>query len=547
MIAHGAPWYRRYSSLSVSVKFTLILGLILAVLSICSSYLIVGLERTALNETLVSSVEVVKQITEEQFNRTQASVKFNAGQLSKLLAAIAPQPIAEFDLSLLSQYATMAVEDPDITYVAFLNSDNKPFAVAGDQSAAETMLERDIIHEEITLGRVIIGYSYQRANEMLTAINKQKDAHLKGMEAAQERALNTSILSTLGMFATSTVIAIIGMIFLVRIVITAPLTRVVEASRLLADGDLGVRVENANQDELGVLSNAFNEMAQKFHDVIFKLTDTTSRLADSAEHMATITQQTSQGVRHQQADTETVATAMNEMTATVQEVANNASRASSYAGDASGQANDGKAVVGETIQAIGLLAQKVEDAARVIKELEKHSVSIGTVIDVIKSIAEQTNLLALNAAIEAARAGEQGRGFAVVADEVRNLAQRTQESTAEIQQIIERVQSGAGESVSVMLEGQESAKRSVELASRAGEALDSITEAVASITDMTIQIASAVEQQSSVTEEMSRNIVTISNVASETASGSEQTAAESVALAKLSRELGDIVTQFKIQ
>ncbi len=546
MNVHGVPWYRHYRSLGVSVKFTLILGLILAVLTTFSGYLIVGLERKALNATLISSVEVVKQITEEQFSRTQASVKFNAGQLSKLLAAIAPQPIAEFDLSLLAQYATMAVEDPDITYVAFLNNDGKPFAVAGDKASAETLLDKEVVHEDITLGRVIIGYSYQRANEMLAAINKKKDAHLANMREAQEAALTTSIWSTVAMFVTSTIAAIIGMIFLVRVVITTPLSRVVDASRRLADGDLKVRVENNHQDELGVLSSAFNEMAQRFHDVIFKLTDTTSKLADSAEHMAAITQQTSQGVRLQQTDTETVATAMSEMTATVQEVASNASRASSYAGDASSQANDGKRVVRETIEAIDSLAQKVEDAAGVIQDLEKHTVSIGTVIDVIKSIAEQTNLLALNAAIEAARAGEQGRGFAVVADEVRNLAQRTQESTAEIQQIIERVQSGAGESVSVMLKGQESAKLSVELASRAGTALDSITAAVASITDMTIQIASAVEQQSSVTEEMNRNIVTISNVASETAKGSEQTAQESEALAKLSHELGDMVLLFKI-
>jgi methyl-accepting chemotaxis protein len=524
----------------------LILGLILAVLTAISGYLIVGQERKALNQTLVSSTDVVKQISEEQFSRTQATVKFNANQLSKLLAAIAPQPIAEFDLSLLAQYAEMAVEDPDIAYVAFLNTDAKPFAVAGDKAAAETLLTKPVIHEDITLGSVIVGYNFNRANTMMTAINKKTDDHLGVIRASQESALNTSMLSTVAMFATSTLVAIIGMLFLVKVVITRPLSRVVEASRALAEGKLNTRVESTSEDELGQLSMAFNEMAQKFHDIIVKLIDSTSRLADSAEHMATITEQTSQGVRNQQTDTETVATAMSEMTATVQEVASNASRASAHAGDAREQANNGKAVVGETITAIGSLAEKVENAADVIKELEKHTVSIGTVIDVIKSIAEQTNLLALNAAIEAARAGEQGRGFAVVADEVRNLAQRTQESTAEIQQIIERVQSGAGQSVSVMLEGQESAAQSVELASRAGASLDSITEAVAAITDMTIQIASAVEQQSSVTEEMNRNIVTINNVACETAQASEQTAAESDTLAKLSRELGQIVQQFRI-
>ena len=532
--------------LKVSVKFTLLLGLILAVLTTLSGYVIIGQERKALSETSSSSMDVVKQITDEQFSRTKASVEFNADQLSKLLAAIAPQPIAEFDLSLLSQYAEMAVEDPDIVYVVFLNNDGKPFAVAGDESLSENQLNKPVIHEGMNLGSVIVGYNFNRANEMLEVINKKQQIHLKQMKLAEEQALNNSVLSTIVMFTISTVIAIAGILMLVKIVITTPLSKVVDASRSLANGDLNTRVQVVSQDELGMLGDAFNKMAQEFHDIIVKLIDTTGKLSGSAEHMATITEQTSQGVRHQQADTETVATAMSEMSATVQEVAVNASNASSYAEDANKQAHDGKVVVAQTIDAIRTLAERVEHAADVIKDLEKHSVSIGTVIDVIKSIAEQTNLLALNAAIEAARAGEQGRGFAVVADEVRNLAQRTQESTAEIQEIIERVQAGAGQSASVMLEGQDSAGKSVELASNAGTALDSITDAVSSITEMTIQIAGAVEEQSSVTEEMSRNIVTINNVASETANASEETAAESEVLAKLSRELEQMVQQFKI-
>ncbi|MCG8429208.1 MAG: methyl-accepting chemotaxis protein [Chromatiales bacterium] len=546
MNASGESRFSQFNRLGVTFKFTAILGVILAILSALSGYMIVLMEQKALDETLVASVEVVEQISQEQFDRTKESVQFNAGQLSKLLAAIAPQPIAEFDLSLLSQYASMALADPDIYYVAFLNTNGKSFAAAGDKSAAETILTKKVIHEEIELGLVEVGYGFQRANDQLAAINAKKDANLNAMKTAQTKALKTSILSTVIMFTISTAVAILVLVFLVKLVITNPLSRVVKAAHSLSQGDLNTRVKYSSKDELGVLSDAFNDMAQRFNKIILKLIETTSKLASSAEHMAAVTEQTSEGARHQQTETEMVATAMNEMSATVQEVSSNAGQAATHANDARGQATAGKNVVGQTITAIESLATKVENAANVIQELEQHTVSIGTVIDVIKGIAEQTNLLALNAAIEAARAGEQGRGFAVVADEVRNLAQRTQVSTSEIQEIIERVQSGAEQAVKVMQEGQDAVQESVEYASQAGSSLDGINAAVASITDMTAQIANAVKEQSSVTEEMNRNIVTISSVASETTHGAAQTAAESEQLAKLGHDLGAIVQQFKV-
>ena len=545
-ISNTNPLLRQYFKLSLAAKFALPLGIIFALLITISGYIIVNLERTALNDTLLFSVDVVNQISEEQLAHTIDSVKFSANQLSKLLAAIAPQPIAEFDLTLLTQYAEMSVEDPDIVYIAFLNTEKKPFARAGNESEAEKLITRPVITEDLELGSVIVGYSFKRAKELQAGISKKQNSYLDSMKVAQQDSVHTSIVSSIAMFVTTIISAIIVMILLIRVIVTTPLSKMVQASRSLADGDLKVCVENTGPDELGQLGIAFNEMAQRFHEIILTLIESTSRLSESAAHMSTITQQTSSGARSQKTDTNAVASAMTEMSATVQEVSSNASYASNFAGDANTQASEGKAVVSETIESIGLLAKKVEDASQVILQLEKHSVNIGMVIDVIRTIAEQTNLLALNAAIEAARAGEQGRGFAVVADEVRSLAQRTQTSVAEIEKMIESVQKGARESVSVMLEGQESANASVQLASQAGMSLDSITQAIASISDMTVQIANAVREQSIVTEDMNIKIVKINDVASETAIGAEQTASESEKLAAISRELGKVVQQFKV-
>jgi methyl-accepting chemotaxis protein len=237
---------------------------------------------------------------------------------------------------------------------------------------------------------------------------------------------------------------------------------------------------------------------------------------------------------------------MNQMTATVQEVASHAARAAESARQADEEAQDGKRIMQQTLNAMDTLANEVENAAGVIHSLEKESEEIGSVLDVIRGIAEQTNLLALNAAIEAARAGEQGRGFAVVADEVRTLASRTQASTQEIQNMIERLQAGANNAVKAMEAGQTQARKGVEQASLAGASLETITQSVTTISDMNMQIASAAEEQSSVADEINRNIATISQSADNTAHGSQQTAIAGDELARLAAELRELVGHFKV-
>ncbi len=351
----------------------------------------------------------------------------------------------------------------------------------------------------------------------------------------------------LGLAILGVVIGALGGVLMIALV-TRPLCNTVNAMQDIAhgEGDLTRRLKVRGKDEIAALSEAFNNFVEKVQNMVRQVAGSTSQLAAAAEEMSLVTNETSSGVQRQRSETEQVATAMNEMTATVQEVANHAESAAEAAVQADNQAKEGGEVVQGTITAIERLADEVEKAAGVIHRLEQDSDEIGSVLEVIRGIAEQTNLLALNAAIEAARAGEQGRGFAVVADEVRSLASRTQASTEEIQQMIERLQSGARDAVNVMEEGRSMAKNSVEQAAHAGESLHSITTAVNEITTMNTQIAEAARQQEQVAEEINQNVSNISLVAEETDNGTTQLASASSDLARLSGELQSLVATFKI-
>jgi methyl-accepting chemotaxis protein len=331
-------------------------------------------------------------------------------------------------------------------------------------------------------------------------------------------------------------------------VIIAPLHTALEAMGDIVggEGDLTRRLDDSSKDEIGQLANGFNLFASMVHHIIREIVGYTEQLAQSADRLSVITEETSRGADRQQHQTDEVVAAVNELAATGQEVARNTSAAADAAQNADIAAGEGRAVVGQTIDAIDGLASEVNSATEVIHRLEADSEAIGGVLDVIRGIAEQTNLLALNAAIEAARAGEQGRGFAVVADEVRTLASRTQESTAEIQTMIERLQSGSQEAVKVMDHSKDHANRTVEQAAAAGSALESISEAVNIINQMNIQIATAAEEQNAVAENINQAVVNISDVTEQTAAGAQQTASASNELNELAEHLSGIIQQFKV-
>ncbi|MDP9940212.1 methyl-accepting chemotaxis protein [Ectopseudomonas alcaliphila] len=332
------------------------------------------------------------------------------------------------------------------------------------------------------------------------------------------------------------------------LLVTRPLHSLLHRIEQIADGDgdLRVRLDVLSRDELGKLSHAFNRFLDKLQPLIKEVGRVTGEVADSAQSLAGMAAANDRLISSEHAAVDQVSTAATEMSAAVHEVARNAQNAADAARSAEVQSREGAEVVGATIHSIRQLAQEVESASDTIQTLEQETANIGAVLAVIKGIAEQTNLLALNAAIEAARAGEQGRGFAVVADEVRALAARTQESTKDIQQMIERLQAGVQNAVKATHSGSARARQSVEQAAGVDQALSVTGDSVQRINDMAAQIATACEEQSSVTEEIARNISDIRDLSNEAAQTSEQSTRASQHLSELSHGLAQLVGRFRV-
>ncbi|MBE7927244.1 HAMP domain-containing methyl-accepting chemotaxis protein [Pseudomonas saudiphocaensis] len=351
---------------------------------------------------------------------------------------------------------------------------------------------------------------------------------------------------SLGISAALALLLGVAAAWLITRQITLPLQETLADVERIASGDLATRRAVTRRDEMGTLQRGIQSMGETLRELIGGIRDGVSQISSAAEELSAVTTQTSAGANSQREETDQVATAMHEMSATVHEVARNAEQAAQAATEADIQARDGNRLAAEVVTQIERMANEVIRSSEAMTALQRDSDKIGSVMGVIRTVAEQTNLLALNAAIEAARAGEAGRGFAVVADEVRGLAQRTQQSTEEIEQLVSALHSGTQQVASIMQSSRELTESSVELTRQTGSALADITTTVSNIQAMNQQIATAAEEQSAVAEEISRSVVHVRDVSEQTASASEQTAAATHELARLGSQLQSMVSRFRI-
>jgi methyl-accepting chemotaxis protein len=470
-----------------------------------------------------SAVGVSKQIQQARFQVRGYTFSGNADFEKNATAAIDEAIVGVNTLA----------GDVSSQYIPQLQKANlalKGYGAAVGQYRDAQQVSRQALEKMTSLGQQLLDLS----DKLTVSQNAKRDAD--SHQAQSALGLATVLALFFGVLAA----------WAITRQITLPLKQTLIAVDRVASGDLTHNLNIDRRDELGQLQNGIQRMTLSLRELIGGISDGVTQIASAAEELSAVTEQTSAGVNSQKVETDQVATAMHQMTATVQEVARNAEEASEAAVAADQQAREGDKVVNEAIAQIERLASEVGHSTQAMGELKRESDKIGSVLDVIKSVAQQTNLLALNAAIEAARAGEAGRGFAVVADEVRSLAQRTQKSTEEIEDLIAGLQNGTQQVATIMDTSRELTVSSVELTRRAGGSLESITRTVSAIQAMNQQIAAAAEQQSATAEEINRSVLNVRDVSEQTSAASEETAASSIELARLGTHLQGLVGRFRV-
>jgi methyl-accepting chemotaxis protein len=467
-------------------------------------------------------------------NREPAALRETDGRIAELIGKLqdakknyAALPAEGEELAVYRQF--------EATLATFLDVQ----AQVLDLSRQEKMEEmRNLINTRMKDATDLMGV---QLNQLIT-INKQSAAEAAVVSRQQYDGANIGVISVSVIAALMTIL----LAWLLTKSIVNPLSRAVRVAEEIAAGDLTRPIEVDGKDEATQLLKALATMQQNLRKTIELISGSATQLASAAEELSAVTEESSRGLQQQNNEIEQAATAVNEMTAAVEEVARNAVSTSEASQQSNQTARQGRDRVVETVKSIQDMTQQIQATTGLVEGLAEQGRDIGKVLDVIRSIAEQTNLLALNAAIEAARAGEAGRGFAVVADEVRALAHRTAQSTTEIEQMVAGIQTRTGDAVQSMSRNTDSTRSTLSLANSAGDALELITEAISQINERNLVIASASEEQAQVSREVDRNLVNIRDLAAQTAAGANQTSAASHELSRLAVDLKAMVTRFVI-
>jgi methyl-accepting chemotaxis protein len=386
---------------------------------------------------------------------------------------------------------------------------------------------------------------FRQARELIRVMVDSNNRQIKEGAAAADELRNSAMTWMIAGIVLAFIIAIIIGVLITRL-ITRPIAQAVEGAQRIAKGDLTQAITTDRTDEAGQLLMALSDMQGGLKNTLVEIANASDQLASAAEELSAVTDESSRGLTRQNDEIQQAATAVNQMTAAVDEVASNAVSTSEASRQATAEAEDGRQQVEQAVSGMSSMVVEINDSTQSVADLAGQVREIGKVIDVIRSIADQTNLLALNAAIEAARAGEQGRGFAVVADEVRALAHRTQTSTVDIEKMIGEVQAGADGAVAAMNKSLTWANNTQTLAQNAGQALERITASVASINERNLVIASASEEQAQVAREVDRNLLNIQDLSTQTAAGAHQTNASSQDLSRLATSFNVLVSKFQL-
>ncbi|MBD8756840.1 methyl-accepting chemotaxis protein [Pseudomonas coleopterorum] len=463
-------------------------------------------------DTQQKTVQLFEQ-RNQQINQAQA-------RYEKMISSAEEQAAYDDYTRLLGQYRQ-------------LETRMKGFSASGQVDELRALLNSDMLSNS------------EQVNTALDKLVKINNAQTREINQQADDEYRSAFNWVVGMLIVATLLTFLSAWLLTRSIVK-PIDQALIAAEAIAEGNLTQPIHAEGRDEAARLLLAMQKMQGKLRDTLQRISGSATQLASAAEELNSVTDEGARGLTQQNNEIEQAATAVNEMTSAVEEVARNAVSTSEASRDATTSASDGRDLVMETVSAIERMSGDVQSTAELIGNLAAESRDIGKVLDVIRGLADQTNLLALNAAIEAARAGEAGRGFAVVADEVRALAHRTQQSTSEIERMIGSIQGGTEQAVDSMRNSTERAESTLNIAKGAGMALETINGAIVQINERNLVIASAAEEQAQVAREVDRNLVNIRDLSVQTAAGSAQTTAASGELARLAVDLNAMVARFKV-